>query len=173
MVESFDNFAQLRKLKKAFKKSSKKQFFRLNVVVSGSETRDQVRAFVQKTMDPEVFSCLNFRGDYTKTDQTTLNSADDPFFKTLMGMADFEPLGHNGCLVCRSDAFKTKKGTIVYHRGIAETSLLFSGELHGKNGRHATLVVNDFVVKQDGELRYDWNAGAVVTKELARAFGIA
>lgn len=100
-------------------------------------------------MDPDVFSCLNFRGDYTKTDQSSLNSADNPFFKTLMGIASFEPLGHNGCLICRSDAFETKKGTVVYHRGIAETSLFFPGQPRGKSGRHGTLVVNDFVVKQD------------------------
>lgn len=68
MVDSFDNFSHLRKLKKAFRKSSKPQFFRLNAVVSGQETADQIRVFVSKTMDPEVFSCLNFRGDYTKTD---------------------------------------------------------------------------------------------------------
>lgn len=61
----------------------------------------------------------------------------------------------------------------MYHRGVAETSMFFPGKPRGKSGCHATLVVNDFVVKQDGELRYDWSSDAVVTRELARAFGMA
>lgn len=45
---------------------------------------------------------------------------------------------------------------LTYHRGTEQSSLRF-GEL---------LVINDFVIKQDGEFRYDWVDGTVLPRHV-------
>lgn len=100
---------------------------------------------------------INFRKDYTECTQASLNDCRDPFLSTLMGMEDFTYQGHGGCLVCRNDVFWPRDDLmhrVTYHRGVELTSLRY-GDF---------LIINDFVIKQDGEIRYDWTKGALLPK---------
>lgn len=135
-------------------------FVRINSVVRGSESSAQIRRFVAAILaarsESEVWS-INFRKDYAECTQANLNDCHDPFLSTLMGMEDFTYQGHGGCLVCRNDVFwphDDMMHRVTYHRGVESTSLRY-GEF---------LVINDFVIKQDGEIRYDWTDGAVLPK---------
>ena len=155
--EGFNNFNRI----EALSKFKDKKFFRINSIVTGKETKAQVVAFLDKYFLP-VFREFNFRADYRKVTQATLHSANDKFFKTLMSIKEIQFVTFNGCLVCRNDLFKTKYGNLYYHRGINNTSLKY-GDM---------LIVNDFVIKQDGEIRYDWNKNCKMTKELLESFDI-
>lgn len=135
-------------------------FVRVNSVVRGSESSAQIRKFVSAILATRkklgVWS-INFRKDYTECTQANLNDCHDPFLSTLMGMEDFTYQGHGGYLVCRNDVFWPRDDMmhrVTYHRGVESISLRY-GEF---------LVINDFVIKQDGEIRYDWTDGAVLPK---------
>ena len=135
-------------------------FFRVNSVVRGNEGDGQIRKFIRAVVglggETGVWS-INFRKDYTECTQANLNDCLDPFMCTLMGMEDLTYQGHSGCLVCRNDVFWPQDDMmhrITYHRGVEQTSLCY-GDF---------LVINDLVIKQDGEIRYDWTDGAVLPK---------
>ena len=135
-------------------------FMRVNSVVRGTEGETGIRRFIREILsmrgDPGVWS-INFRKDYTECTQANLNDCHDPFLSTLMGMEDLCYQGHGGCLVCRNDVFWPRGDLmhrITYHRGVESTSLRY-GEF---------LIINDFIIKQDGEIRYDWIDGAVLPK---------
>lgn len=124
------------------------------------ESSAQIRKFVSAILATRkefgVWS-INFRKDYTECTQANLNDCRDPFLSTLMCMEDFTYQGHGGCLVCRNDVFWPRDDEmhrVTYHRGVESTSLRY-GDF---------LVINDFVIKQDGEIRYDWSDGAVLPK---------
>lgn len=135
-------------------------FVRVNSVVRGNEGSAQIRKFVAAILaarsESDVWS-INFRKDYTECTQANLNDCQDPFLGTLMGMEDFTYQGHGGCLVCRNDVFWPRGDEmhrVTYHRGVESTSLRY-GDF---------LVINDFVIKQDGEIRYDWIDGTALPK---------
>lgn len=135
-------------------------FVRVNSVIRGNEGSAQIRKFVSAILATRkefgVWS-INFRKDYTECTQANLNDCRDPFLSTLMGMEDFTYQGHGGCLVCRNDVFWPRDDLmhrVTYHRGVESTSLRY-GEF---------LVINDFVIKQDGEIRYDWTKGTLLPK---------
>lgn len=109
-----------------------------------------------------VFREFNFRADYRKIKQSSLHSANDKFFRTLMSTPELKYTGFTGCLVCRTDLFDSKYGKLIYHRGINNTALRFGD----------ALVVNDFVIKQDGEIRFDWNDKCKMTEDLFESFDI-
>lgn len=153
--DGFDNYNRIQ----ALAKFKDKEFFRLNSIISGNETQTQILSFLDKYFLP-VFREFNFRADYRKIKQSSLHSTNDKFFKTLMSIPDFQFVTFNGCLVCRNDLFTTKYGKLYYHRGINNTALKFAD----------MLVVNDFIIKQDGEIRYDWNAKCKMTNELFESF---
>ncbi len=135
---------------------------RINSVVKGNESAEQIRSFVRDIKRAEGASdygiwSINFRKNYSECNQANLNDCFDPMMQTLMSMPDMEYVGGGGCLVCRNDVFwpdGDMMHRVTYHRGTELTSLRF-GDL---------LVINDVVVKQDGEIRYDWNDGAVLSK---------
>ena len=132
---------------------------RVNSVVRGCENPEQIRKFIRDvigTERPELRGgwrgSINLRKDYTTCDQSSLNDCFDPTMATLMGLPDLSYHGSGGCLVCRNDVFLPQRNQawhVTYHRGTELTSLRY-GDL---------LVINDLVVKQDGELRYDWCEG--------------
>lgn len=135
-------------------------FIRVNSVIRGNEGGAQIRKFISAILEPcrefGIWS-INFRKDYTECTQANLNDCHDPFMDTLMGMQDLTYQGHGGCLVCRNDVFWPQGDMmhrVTYHRGVEQSSLRY-GDL---------LVINDFVIKQDGEIRYDWMDGAVLPK---------
>ena len=135
-------------------------FVRVNSIIRGNESSAQIRKFVSAILATRkefgVWS-INFRKDYTECTQANLNDCRDPFLSTLMCMEDFTYQGHGGCLVCRNDVFWPRDDEmhrVTYHRGVESTSLRY-GDF---------LVINDFVIKQDGEIRYDWSDGAVLPK---------
>ena len=135
-------------------------FIRVNSVIRGNEGSAQIRKFISSILRPcrefGVWS-INFRKDYTECTQANLNDCHDPFMDTLMDMEDLTYQGHGGCLVCRNDVFWPKDDImhrVTYHRGVERSSLRY-GDL---------LVINDFVIKQDGEIRYDWTDGTVLPK---------
>lgn len=143
-------------------------WLRVNSVVTGNESEGQIRTFVSDVMGcdgrKDVWSgSINLRKDYTTCNQANLNDCFDPTMKTLMGMKGLTYWGSGGCLVCRNDVFVPDDSgytRIVYHRGIESTSLRY-GDL---------LVINDLVIKQDGEMRYDWCEGTQLPKRVMDAF---
>ena len=153
----FSNFKRIHQLAD-FKD---KKFFRINAIVNGNETQEDILKFLDDYFLP-VFRELNFRADYRKIKQSSLHSANDKFFKTLMSIAELKYTHFTGCLVCRTDVFQSKYGHVIYHRGINDTSMKFGD----------ALVVNDFVIKQDGEIRFDWNSKCKMTDELFESFDI-
>ena len=142
----------------AFSETQKNRIplFRLNAYVNGSETKTEITKYLDKWTNKEncgqhFFKEISFRSDYTITTSETLHSSNDKFFNTVMGMKSLEYLGSTQCLVCHTDSFKDvdREGFVIYHRGIRTTSLLF-----GKK-----LIINDFVMKQNGDMFWDWEGG--------------
>lgn len=139
-------------------------WIRINSVVRGNESAEQIRRFVKDIRRLEggkgygIWS-INLRKDYTECDQTNLNDCNDPIMRTLISMPDMSYKGHGGCLVCRNDVFWPEDDgmhRLTYHRGTERSSLRF-GDL---------LVINDFVIKQDGEIRYDWVDGTALPRRV-------
>ena len=139
-------------------------WLRINSVVKGNESAEQIRRFVKDLLRLEngkgcgIWS-INLRKDYTECTQANLNDCLDPTMQTLMGMVDMPYKGGGGCLVCRNDVFWPNDDAIhrlTYHRGTESTSLRY-GDL---------MVINDIVIKQDGEIRYDWSDGSVLPKKV-------
>ena len=159
-VEMFNakGYAALKRLVSA--KPWPYNFIRVNSVIRGNEGSGQIRKFISAILELRRASgvwSINFRKDYSECTQANLNDCHDPLMDTLMGMEDLTYQGHGGCLVCRNDVFWPKDDfmhRITYHRGVEQTSLHY-GDL---------LVINDFVIKQDGEIRYDWTEGSVLPK---------
>jgi hypothetical protein len=140
-------------------------FIRVNSVIRGNEGGAQIRKFISAILEPRGefgVRSINFRKDYTECTQANLNDCHDPFLSTLMGMEDLSYQGHGGCLVCRNDVFWPRgdmSHRVTYHRGVESTSLRY-GDF---------LIINDLVIKQDGEIRYDWTDGAVLPKSVMDA----
>ena len=139
-------------------------WIRINSVVRGNESAEQIRKFVKDIRRLEggkghgIWS-INLRKDYTECDQLNLNDCNDPIMRTLMSMPDMPYKGHGGCLVCRNDVFWPDDDVwhrVTYHRGTERSSLRFDD----------LLVINDFVIKQDGEIRYDWVDGTALPKRV-------
>ena len=140
---------------------------RINSVVRGTETPEQIKTFLadlselRRIGDCRIWS-VNLRKDYSTCNQTNLNDCFDPVMQTLMSMPELHYLGHGGCLVCRNDVFEAgdvarfQIPRLTYHRGVENTSLRY-GDF---------LVINDFVIKPDGEIRYDWCPGALLPKRV-------
>lgn len=135
--------------------------FRVNALASPKATCDEIESFAKQVLDDTPVLYLNFRADYRYITQSTLGSCEEPFFSTLMQMPKWIYQGHTGCLVCRSDDFKTPYGKVNYHRGTELTALRFGN----------VLVLHDLVVKQDGELRFDWSKAAKIDEFIASSLG--
>lgn len=96
---------------------------------------------------------INLRADYNHITPDTLGAvANDRVFNELMEISS-DYLGHSGCLVCRTDVFDTPYGLVYYHRGTPVTSLTIGDKL----------IINDLVIKQTGQLFYDWPESALAS----------
>lgn len=135
---------------------------RVNSLVKGDEDVGKIRMFCRTVLGEGGFEYLNLRADYRKITPGGLGTCEDEFFRSLMAIPDWRYQGFRGCLVCRTDMFETPYGRVDYHRGTERTALVFGRKL----------VINDFVVKQDGEMRFDWDKEAVITEEMAAALGL-
>lgn len=86
---------------------------------------------------------INFRQDYRKTTQATLN--------TLEGIPNAlmkkQMLGVNRCSVCQTITFDGGNKNILFHKGLCNTSIQ-SGD---------SIEVNDVVVYPDGSICFDWD----------------
>lgn len=143
---------------------------RINSVVRGNETPDQIRMFLsdlsqlgKRMRQRWTIWSVNLRKDYTICNQANLNDCCDSIMQTLMSMPDLHYIGHGGCLVCRNDVFALNDESennriprLTYHRGVENTSLRY-GDF---------LIINDLVIKPDGEIRYDWCPGTVLPKRV-------
>ena len=147
---------------------------RINSVVRGTESPEQIRAFLsdlyalgKETLKQWNIWSVNLRKDYSTCDQTNLNDCCDSTMRTLMSMPELHYIGHGGCLVCRNDVFaldynsdENRIPRLTYHRGVENTSLRYAD----------FLVINDLVVKPDGEIRYDWCPGTPLPKRVMDVF---
>ena len=142
---------------------------RINSVVHGNETAEQIRTFladlsaIGNAKQAWNIWSVNLRKDYTECNQGNLNDCCDSIMRTLMSMPDLHYIGHGGCLVCRNDVFapedKSRNNRIprlTYHRGVENTSLRY-GDF---------LIINDLVIKPNGEIRYDWGPGTMLPKRV-------
>lgn len=152
MKHGLDAFSEIKK--------NRIPLFRLNAYVNGIETEVEIKKYLDRWTKKEnsgkyFFKEISFRSDYTITTPETLHSFNDKFFKTIIGMKSLEYLGSTQCLVCHTDLFKDtdREGLVIYHRGIRTTSILF-----GKK-----LIINDFVMKQNGDVFWDWEGGVLTS----------
>lgn len=120
---------------------------RINCVLNGTETKEDVKKFVDtysKIADEISFRC-DYRNIKTQDDLRTL---DLPILNILFedGFL-YEDSG--GCMVCNNDNFRDKKtfSFVTVHRGF-EHSLVKKGKYY---------IVNDIIIKQDGKVYCDWD----------------
>lgn len=109
---------------------------------------------------------INFRGDYTKIkNQDDLRGLDHPILNILFNNPKFNYITSGGCLVCNNNDFvmKNKFNKNVYislHRGY-EHSLVKAGN---------NLIINDFIIKQNGDIYLDWDCDKLSEKELQNIY---
>ena len=126
-------YALLGRFMRECRKEWRYDWIRVNSVVRGNESPEQLRRFVKDVLAlekgslPGIWS-INLRRDYTTCTQANLNDCEDPTFRTLMSMEDMPYKGGGGCLVCRNDVFWPGNDLVhrlIYHRGTESTSLRY------------------------------------------------
>ena len=95
-----------------------------------------------------------FRADYRKITKATLKDLTDPFIDALSSKASYQ--SHGGCDVCFDVCFDNDGQSIHYHKGLEYSSFML-----GDN-----LFVNDVIIRQNGEISYDWDDSHIYMKEL-------
>lgn len=128
----------------------------INCVISGTETEDEIREFC-KTYEPELKPTDNivFRADYRQITQDGLRAFSDTDFQKFEDIFGYR--GSTGCNVCNTDSFGYA-GKIRYHRGLENSALHFKRRVE----------VNDMIIKQNGEIRYDWNESFTATDDILK-----
>lgn len=134
---------------------------RINCVLYRDYTNEQLLDFI------DLYSgrnrIINFRADYTKINHMTLRDPNTAFIKTLCSMG-LSYMNTSGCLVCNTDYFLTPgRYTVAYHRGIEHSCVIF-----GDN-----IVVNDIIIKQDGNIYYDWDGKDINIELMLETFSDA
>lgn len=117
----------------------------INCVLFGDFGDEAVKAFAERYAK---YGSVVFRADYRTIDSGSLKSFDSPAFRQMDRL--FGYIGSSGCHVCNTDYF-ARGGSIALHRGTEQSSIEFNDFTE----------VNDLIVKQDGELRYDWGEGRI------------
>ena len=116
----------------------------INCVLYGDCGDGAIKAFAERYAE---YGSVVFRADYRTMDSGALKSFDSPAFRQLDRLFGYN--GSSGCHVCSTDYFAG--GGIALHRGTEQSSIEFSNFIE----------VNDLIIKQDGELRYDWGEGRI------------
>lgn len=86
-----------------------------------------------------------FREDFTKTTDSTLHTKNHEVINIMSSLYDF--VNRSYCDVCDSTYFDNNGQSIVFHRGLQESSI----EIGNK------IIVNDLIVFPDGKVAYDWD----------------
>lgn len=97
-----------------------------------------------------------FRADYRTITHDNLHSCNYPLFRRLDDLFGFE--SSIQCHVCHTDYFENG---CVLHRGVENSHIDFKNHVE----------VNDIIIKQDGEIRYDWNPECVADSEVLSSVG--
>ena len=98
-----------------------------------------------------------FRADYRTITHDNLHSCNYPLFKRLDDLFGFE--SSTQCHVCHTDYFENG---CVLHRGVENSHIEFKNYVE----------VNDIIIKQNGEIRYDWNSECVVDSKVLSSLGL-
>ena len=98
-----------------------------------------------------------FRADYRTITHDNLHSCNYPLFRRLDDLFGFE--SSTQCHVCHTDHFENG---CVLHRGVENSHIEFKNHVE----------VNDIIIKQDGEIRYDWNPECVADSEVLSSLGV-
>lgn len=88
---------------------------------------------------------LSLREDYRYVTKENLRDLNDETTQNLLNYCDY--LNHGGCDVCFDIKMQYKDLLVSLHRGL-ELSSIELGD---------TIIVNDIVVKPDGNIYYDWD----------------
>lgn len=100
------------------------------------------------------FGQPTFRADYRLITQSDLHSFDFPLFKQLDNLFNFTY--STQCHVCHTDYFENGS---ALHRGVENSHIEFKNYVE----------VNDIIIKQDGEIRYDWNPECITNVDVLRS----
>lgn len=92
---------------------------------------------------------VSFRADYRKVTRESLKDLSDPVIGAILEINKVKHVSHGGCDVCFDVSFRRKNQYFSYHKGLKHSSVPM-----GNNGEY--LIVNDIIIKQDGETSYDW-----------------
>ncbi len=92
---------------------------------------------------------VSFRADYRKVTRESLKDLSDPVIGAILEINKVKHVSHGGCDVCFDVSFRRKNQYFSYHKGLEHSSVPM-----GNNGEY--LIVNDIIIKQDGEISYDW-----------------
>lgn len=94
----------------------------------------------------KVENCrLSLRRDYTKINNSNLKTLKDDVINTLTRYCTY--IDHSGCDVCFDVRFSYDKLNVSYHRGLELSSIQIGN----------TIIINDIIVKPNGEIYYDWD----------------
>ena len=98
-----------------------------------------------------------FRADYRTITHDNLHSCNYPLFRRLDNLFGFE--SSTQCHVCHTDYFENG---CVLHRGVENSHIEFKNHVE----------VNDIIIKQDGEIRYDWNSECIADSKVLSSLGL-
>ena len=121
-----------------------------SVLFNDNYTDTDVKEFIKKYWF--FVNNISFRGDYRKIkDQNDLRGLEHPLLNILFNIKLLNYLSSGGCLVCNNNDFMLKKNNkttyISLHRGY-EHSLVKKGNNY---------IVNDIIIKQNGNILVDWD----------------
>lgn len=118
---------------------------RINCVIGDDTTDDEIKNFVNQYHE---IGEINFRADYTTITPESLHSFSHPLFIKLDEIYGY--VRKSMCNVCDSCNFRYRDHGLAHgihlHRGVENSHIEF--------GRWTE--INDIIIKQDGEIRYDW-----------------
>lgn len=98
-----------------------------------------------------------FRADYRTITHDNLHSCNYPLFRKLDDLFGFEV--STQCHVCHTDHFENG---CVLHRGVENSHIEFKNYVE----------VNDIIIKQNGEIRYDWNSECIADSKVLSSLGL-
>lgn len=132
----------------------------INTVNNASGTDNLIAEFADRWLSVEG-ARINFRADYRSITKNTLHSQNYVYFGMFDKLFGYE--GSSNCNVCHTD-FYGKDWRVSLHRGLEITALKYANHTE----------VNDLIIKQDGEMCYDWNRDNKCTDEVLNSlFGEA